>query len=660
MNFNRLRQLGFSALLLALAACGSSPTASNPQPQVSPTPTPPPPPPPAVGSFSLSTLETLTLKRGKGANLTVLLARNSFPHQVSLTLKSAPAGVGSDLPKVSAGNEVGLTLAVTAEAALGTHDLVFEAAGNGVTKSATLKLTVEAADPPAPHPSPTIDLVRLEGFGGGKQVRQGQGNVVLVVEGRNLSSVTAATLERKEGAVGVSALAVTLPVSILSKTNTALRLQATVAHGAPIGDYDIGIVNGAVTKADAVMTVTAIRVAPTGNDATGRGTSESPFRSLTKAVSVATSADQILLRQGDYNIANGEIFPINVAGMNIQGQGKQNTVLSGVGGNSDCLQVVGVGADTRIANLQVHACEEEGIQLEDGTTVLDRVALQENKANGLRLTGTAQVTILESDFYLNTTNGISAQNSAQIVFEGNPQSTTVNNGQSGIQLITGAKLSGRRLLANGNTLGLRLTGSQVTVALQESTLAQNTSHGIWVQNAQEVQLQSVSVLNSGSRGIYVNGNASLELRGVEIAHSGGDGINVDASASKLVELRLDTVRVRGSGESGIEYRSANPAGRLWMTESDIADNDTYGLYIAGVPSNINLGQLVPANNRIFENGNTALVDARAAGTGSIPANGTDFMVAGALVNVSGNKAGPDSQLPLWQVVNAGNSINFGP
>jgi hypothetical protein len=155
------------------------------------------------------------------------------------------------------------------------------------------------------------------------------------------------------------------------------------------------------------------------------------------------------------------------------------------------------------------------------------------------------------------------------------------------------------------------------------------------------------------------GNTELSLSEVQVNQSNGDGINVDVAASETADVRLDTVKINGNGESGIEFRSANVASRLLMVESDIADNDTFGIYIAGVPSTIGFGHLKPANNRIFENGSTGLVDARAAGSGLILANGTDFMVAGALVNVSGIKNGPASQVPLWQVVNAGNSINFG-
>jgi hypothetical protein len=346
--------------------------------------------------------------------------------------------------------------------------------------------------------------------------------------------------------------------------------------------------------------------------------------------------------------------------MSVQGAGVDKSIISGAGSTTDCLTVVGSGEDTHIADLEVTACGEEGIQLEDGTTRLVRIRLRENQGSGLRLTGTAEATVSQSHFVANADNGIVVQNSAQLTFDSDGQSTFVDNGQSGLYLITYAKLTARKLLIGGNEYGIRLIGPQVEVSLQESSLTENSSHGVFIENSQQVDLSTVNVLNSGGHGVYVTGNTDLTLLEFQSISNGGDGINVNVEADETALLSLREARLSGNDESGLEYRSANTASKLSMVESTTEVNGTYGLYLAGKPSVISLGHLKPANNMFQNNGSTYLVDARDANSGPIWAYGTNF--AGGIIpsfDETGLKNGADSNLPFWQIVNVGNSIDFG-
>lgn len=57
-----------------------------------------------------------------------------------------------------------------------------------------------------------------------------------------------------------------------------------------------------------------------GDDLTGTGTSSEPFKTITHALDVATSWDTIRVEVGDYDAANGEVFPIEMkCGVDIQG-----------------------------------------------------------------------------------------------------------------------------------------------------------------------------------------------------------------------------------------------------------------------------------------------------------------------------------------------------
>jgi hypothetical protein len=625
-------------------------------------PEPPAPPPPAEGDFSFSAIETLSIQKGQGKQLLFSIARNNFPDDISFTLENAPNGITSDLPKSTTQNELVATLNVANSEALAAGDYVleFEASSGGLSKTlqVTLTVTESPAPPPAPElpqAEPEIEGVTLEGFGGSKQVRQGYGSVTLNVVGSHLSSISEAKLQMNDEA-GVAVL----PVSILTKTDSTVTLQTTVQHGAIPGNYTLSLSNETTTQHSPALFVTPIITGPSGHDANGRGTIDAPFRSLTRAVSVATSDDLIVLQEGEYNVANGEDFPLNVLGMSVQGAGVDKSIISGAGSTTDCLTVVGSGEDTHIADLEVTACGEEGIQLEDGTTRLVRIRLRENQGSGLRLTGTAEATVSQSHFVANADNGIVVQNSAQLTFDSDGQSTFVDNGQSGLYLITYAKLTARKLLIGGNEYGIRLIGPQVEVSLQESSLTENSSHGVFIENSQQVDLSTVNVLNSGGHGVYVTGNTDLTLLEFQSISNGGDGINVNVEADETALLSLREARLSGNDESGLEYRSANTASKLSMVESTTEVNGTYGLYLAGKPSVISLGHLKPANNMFQNNGSTYLVDARDANSGPIWAYGTNF--AGGIIpsfDETGLKNGADSNLPFWQIVNVGNSIDFG-
>ncbi len=52
--------------------------------------------------------------------------------------------------------------------------------------------------------------------------------------------------------------------------------------------------------------------ANSGSDATGNGSSGSPFRSITHALGLVNGGDRILARPGTYDIGNGEVFPLQL------------------------------------------------------------------------------------------------------------------------------------------------------------------------------------------------------------------------------------------------------------------------------------------------------------------------------------------------------------
>ncbi len=416
------------------------------------------PPAPAENSFEMDLLvvsDPLSMVKGSSRDLNFKFIRNNFPDAINLSLKDAPEGISSDLPASTEANELVVNLAIANDLDIGTYELTFEAKAKDIVK--TLELSVKVmAEPLAAQPK--INSVKLTGFGASHQVRQAHGLLTLVIDGEHLGDITNASLIFQlavESAELEAQATPTLEVEILAKTATTATLQTTIPHGASIGDFNLSVANGNVAVFENALKVTSITAAPLGNDATGKGTTDLPYRSLTKAVSVANTQDGIYLAEGVYSAASGEIFPIDISGQKIWGVASDKTIIDGVGSSTSCL-IVNTDEESLLYDVWVKACGIHAIHLKQGSTKLRRVKASENQGNGLMLSNTAEAIIRSSDFSDNAFSGISAMNAAKLTLEGNDWTTINNNGGSGIFLVNNAELTANKLAIAGNNYGIRL------------------------------------------------------------------------------------------------------------------------------------------------------------------------------------------------------------
>lgn len=122
--------------------------------------------------------------------------------------------------------------------------------------------------------------------------------------------------------------------------------------------------------------LTTIDVNPaTGSDTSGNGTPTKPYKTLTKAVSVASKSTTpltISLAPGTYNAANGEIFPIVIpTGMSVAGTGygsgpfkNQGSFLDGAGEDLNYEKLAGIPSTKRAyATLEVSNAVASGVAL---------------------------------------------------------------------------------------------------------------------------------------------------------------------------------------------------------------------------------------------------------------------------------------------------------
>ena len=140
--------------------------------------------------------------------------------------------------------------------------------------------------------------VTLEDFSGSLQVSQGHGEVVLNIQGFELSGLKRAVLVSQQSIFGSRSngqKATSYELKILEQTEKSARLQALIPHGSPLGAYDLKLNASKPITVMKVLTITPIISSPSGDDLTGKGTPDNPFRSLTRAVSVAQKGDFIKL-----------------------------------------------------------------------------------------------------------------------------------------------------------------------------------------------------------------------------------------------------------------------------------------------------------------------------------------------------------------------------
>jgi endo-1,4-beta-xylanase len=88
---------------------------------------------------------SLSVVRGASGTSTISIARSSFTGPVAFSASGVPAGVTATFsPTSTSGNSVGLSLAASSAAALGTSTITVNGTGGGLTRTATVGLTVTA------------------------------------------------------------------------------------------------------------------------------------------------------------------------------------------------------------------------------------------------------------------------------------------------------------------------------------------------------------------------------------------------------------------------------------------------------------------------------------------------------------------------------------
>lgn len=491
----------------------------------------------AVGE---SAVVTVTVLRSEGfdAPVTVRVAPGTAP----------PTGMEVGQVTLAAGATAGtLALTVDERVAPGTVLLTLQGVGGGVTKFVAHAVVVRA--PVAEVASSTID-----GDADAGQLRLGQTDVLVVLQGRRLDRVTTVAMED-------------LDVTISSdppRTDELLALRVQVPHGAPRGPRALTLGHGAfggLTLHDFVE-VTPIVVGPAGDDAAGRGTWARPFRSLTRALQVAGDDDLVWLDDGRYDEAGGEAWgsqdwdatfppealpPANVPErVTIRGQSRDGVVLAGSflhGGAQLGLVFAGAGSLERVTltdfatavvatggplalrDVRLWANSEGVLALLDADVTIEHALLDAQYHDALRPRHSARMAVRDSVLSDNLW-ALTADGDVRVDLE---DVYVRDSGLDGLRLLDRSHAVLRRVTVEGSALaGIRAAGH--ALVMRDSAVLANGESGLLVRDGVEL-VDLGNLLEAGANALA--GNLPYQIHDTRADRDEFDGVIVTLSATTL-------------------------------------------------------------------------------------------------------------------------------
>lgn len=253
--------------------------------------------------------------------------------------------------------------------------------------------------------------------------------------------------------------------------------------------------SGAEAAVHAASNVTVLHVNPVaGQDQSGSGDSNAPFRSLTHALQVAQSNTVIVLAAGTYSATNGESFPIQLkSGVTIQGNPENS--------GQDVI-IKGGGTYTSPAfgqqNVTLVGADQSGLT---GVTVTNT----DPRGYGLWIESTSPI-VVNNTFHANGYDGVAVAGRANPMLRSN---LFAGNGASGVSLFGQAGGTLRNNTFDSNSFGINIA-HQARPILVGNRILRNRD-GIVVQDDARPALQ-VNIIEGQERdGLVAKANAQPNL-----------------------------------------------------------------------------------------------------------------------------------------------------
>lgn len=284
-----------------------------------------------------------------------------------------------------------------------------------------------------------------------------------------------------------------------------------------------------------------------GLDTNAGTTPDTPVRTITRALDIASADSDIFVGPGVY----GETIAIGDEGITLYG-------LSGA--DSPVIRDTGFGATSPAVDITA-----------SGVT-MDSFAI-ENFANGGI---TASDTFTLTNVTIETTGGTGVSvNGSNVDMD---TVTIKKNGGEGIVLQGGpsASLTNVNVKGNGSGgVGLKLD-SFSDASVDSAVVNNNGGTGVVLRNGEGNQFEKMDVQNNTGDGFLSNSHDSGVYRNITVTKNGGDGMQFGTSDNVLVEdVRSDT-NGSGASDNGFTFRNSDDA----IIRSDTASgNGGDGLFV---------------------------------------------------------------------------------
>ncbi len=223
----------------------------------------------------------------------------------------------------------------------------------------------------------------------------------------------------------------------------------------------------------------------TGSDSAA-GSQSAPLKTLTKALNQAQSGTQIQVAAGNYNAANGEVFPLQVpsgvkvvgneqnkgTGILIEGSGQYNSRTQ-AGQNVTIL--LATNAELRGISATNPASRGTAVWIESTAPTVANCTFTKCKREGVFATGDANPIILNNVFINNDGNGISFTKNSLGEINGN----TCKNAGSGISLDGNATPEVCNNIISDNRYGIIVSGESRPI-FRNNVIENNSDTGLSV------------------------------------------------------------------------------------------------------------------------------------------------------------------------------------
>ncbi|HKJ91654.1 MAG TPA: right-handed parallel beta-helix repeat-containing protein [Longimicrobiales bacterium] len=549
---------------------------------------------------------------------------------------------------------------------------------------------------------PTISSVTVEG---GSNMVPNNRQFVIDVKGTNFYKVSAYLSSAMDTGV------------VLGLTNDSVRIQLTSNHRYT-GPLTLHLSTDCciASPVDSAVMMTPLTVSPAGDDS-ALGATDTPFRTIARALEFAARGDTVQLTAGDFN--TGETWNYHIPGIVIRGAGSDSTTLHGAGGDTafvvaddplgyyaaiDSLTVTGfaVGVFTSVDGAVYYdfgaaANTDAGLDQAAVHTVLHDAVVTDNPGVGIRGSAYLWGGVVSH-------NGVGLEgapvwaDSTRFVGNGIAVHVTTSQGATltgvAVDSTTGAAGvqadSGNVNMTGGsitNSVGWGMVQIGNTGVVWQASITDNATGGLqFFESAADVENSHVDRNGVGVQ-IQVPSGASYYqyLYGNTFSDNTAQGLLVDSVAG-TVDAQYDTIIGNGAEGVRVVHYAANMAlqfdtvdsntldgvrfdgaGYVQFWDGALTNNGGAGIAVSQTVADPSGGYPVlnVSNTALFGNTDFQLLDERPAGATAASSYiyaGSDTW--GSSTAPSGLMTGPasatDGVIKLWKILNTGEQIYFTP